>query len=805
MGKQLPFPPTDQDRIAQLRAEIRRHDDLYHNQAQPEIADDHYDALVDELKTLEAKYPDAAAPDSPSQKPGAPRPKRDKKTAFPPHRHAVPMLSIANTYSADEIRKFVGRVGGALADSGDSAPPRYVVELKIDGVAFTAFYRDGAFQSGATRGDGNIGDDITANLQAVDALPKTLKAPFPKGDLEVRGEIYLSNAVFAKLVEAQEEEGAERIFANPRNATAGTLKLLDPEMVRERNLACFFYQVVDPAEHGLAAQSEALATLEKWGLPVNPTRGVFATPEEILVFRDRLDTERHRLPYGTDGLVIKLDSFRQQDILGLGTKAPNWAVAYKFTPERAETTVENIRVQVGKLGRLTPVADLQPVLLAGSTITHASLHNESVLGELDVRIGDRVLVEKAGEIIPQVYEVVAGKRPPGAQPFVMPEACPSCGKPSSTSESADGKRKIVLRFCLNPDCPARRFAAIVHFASRDAMDIDGMGPAVVEWLLDHHLVKDVADLYTLRREQLLPMTKSGRELLDRNHAGRGPGKDGGKGDAAKSVDNLLAAIEASKTRGLAKLLFALAIPNIGSTAAQLLARRFGSLEALRQADAATLAAAEMGESTAYRTLGTTSANRLAEALRNLPGDTKPYGKDPAALELFLDSLKVEGFKQARVKATAAHFGNVEALLKATPAEIAMVKMGASQVERTLGPVAAHSLRDYLAKPEAKELLERLENCGVATSASAGSGGAVADKVFVLTGTLPNLGRVEAKRIIEAAGGLVAGSVSRKTDYLVAGEAAGGKLAKAGEYGVKVIDEAELLRLCLQGDGHGHER
>ncbi len=789
MSNKLPFPPSDSERIAQLQAEIRRHDDLYHNQAQPEIADDHYDALVDELKALEAKHPELAHPDSPTRKPGAARPKRDKKTAFPPHRHAVPMLSIANTYSADEIRKFAGRVQGALSEARDPEPPRFGVELKIDGVAFTAFYRNGTFQNGATRGDGNSGDDITANLQAVEALPKSLKEPCPQGEIEVRGEIYLANAVFAQLVEAQEEEEAERIFANPRNATAGTLKLLDPEMVRERRLACFFYQVVDPGDHGLETQSAALAALEKWGLPVNPTRGLFATPEEILAFRDRMDTERHRLPYGTDGLVIKLDSFRQQEILGLGTKSPNWAVAYKFAPERAETTVENIRVQVGKLGRLTPVADLKPVLLAGSTITHASLHNESLLAEKDVRIGDHVLVEKAGEIIPQVYEVIPAKRSPDSKPFAMPPDCPSCGKPSSTSESADGKRKIVLRFCLNPDCPARRFAALVHFASRDAMDIEGMGPAVVQWLLDQHLVKDVADIYTLKKEQLLPMTKSGRELLD-----KGNGKEK---EAAKSVDNLLAAIEESKTRGLAKLLFALAIPNIGNTAAQLLARRFGSLDALGKTDAASLAAAEMGESTAYRTLGNTSANKLAAALKNLPAEVKPYGKDPAALELFLESLKLANFGKKRLQAVAAYFGGVDRLLAATPDEVAMVKMGASQVERTLGPVAAHSLRAYLESPEAETLLNRLAALGVATDANAGRGGAVADKVFVITGTLPHLGRVEAKRIIEAAGGLVAGSISHKTDYLVAGEAAGSKLAKAEEYGVKVIDEAEMLRLCGQ--------
>ncbi|MCD7896105.1 MAG: NAD-dependent DNA ligase LigA [Planctomycetaceae bacterium] len=774
-------------RVSELREAIRRHNDLYYNQAAPVIADSDYDALMAELTRLEQEHPELDSPDSPSHQVGAGE-KRTKKNAFPPHRHAVPMLSISNTYSADEIRKFIGRVVGALRDDGDREPPRFVVELKIDGVAFTAFYRNGVFLRGATRGDGTVGEDITTNLKAVAGLPKKLKPPFPDGEVEVRGEIYMSSGVFLGLVEAQEEEGAARVFANPRNATAGTLKLLDSEVVKSRHLECFLYQIVGAEDYGIHGQADALDALARWGLPVNPRRGVFATADEVIAFRDALDTERHHLDYGTDGLVIKLDSFRQQDVLGLGSRSPNWAVAYKFAPERAETVVENIRVQGGKLGRLTPVADFVPVTLAGSTITHASLHNESYIAERDIRVGDHVLIEKAGEIIPQVSSVNLKKRPDDAEEFHMPEDCPSCGHESTTTNTKTDGREIVLRFCVNPNCPAQQYGRIVHFASRDAMDIDGMGPAAVDWLLTHNVIRDVADIYSLTRDQLMPMTKEGRDLI-------------AKGSADKPtlvVDNLLSAIEASKGRGLAKVLFALAIPDVGETAAQVLAKRFKDIRTLMATSERDIAAASVGESTSYRTLGDKTAAQLRIALGALPANASVLGNDPGAVVIFLESLKIPGFGAKKIEAVARHFGSIDRLLATDQAEIAMVEMGASQVKRTLGPVAARSLRSFLDDPDSRALLERLEQAGVVLSDTAAADGTVAGKTFVLTGTLPNLGRAEAKRLIEAAGGLVAGSVSRKVDYVVAGDEAGSKLQKATDLGIAVIDEAAMLDL-LKGD------
>lgn len=782
----MPGKDSPSERMLRLREEIARHNELYYNQENPEIADDRYDLLMDELAGLERLHPDLVTPDSPTQKVGATPKPRDKKTAFPPHRHAVPMLSITNTYSDDEIRKFIGRVEGALRDAGDAEPPKFVVELKIDGVAMTALYRDGQLVRGATRGDGSTGEDITDNLMAVTALPKRLRGNFPKGEVEVRGEIFISSSVFASIVAEQEEEGSARIFANPRNATAGTLKLLDPAQVKSRGLEPFFYQIVNAQDAGIDSQEEALGALESWGLAVNPKRGVFGSADEILRFRDTMDAERHSLPYGTDGLVVKLNSFRQQETLGLGTRSPNWAVAYKFSPERAETVVTGIRVQVGKLGKLTPVADLAPILLAGSTITHASLHNESYISEKDVRIGDSVLVQKAGEIIPQIDQVILSKRPADAHPFAMPHSCPVCGEKSVTTEKESGDRRIVLRFCDNASCPARQFARIVHFASRDAMDIEGMGPSVVNWLLENKLVRDVSDIYRLTRNQLLPMTKSGRSLLE---------KGSEEVEPARMADNLIAAIAASKGRGLAKLLFALSIPDIGETAAQLLARRFGDLHTLRSTAETEISGASLGESTSYRTLGDKSAAQLHRRLAGLTEEEIPTIKDSDGLAHYLRGLKIPGLGDKKCDAVASRFGNLSALRAASESEIAMVEMGASQVKRTLGPVAAASIRRYLDDAKHWNLLERLMESGVSATAAPSGGGGVSGKVFVLTGTLPNLGRAEAKRILEGAGGLVAGTVSGRVDYVVAGESAGSKLAKARELGVAIIDEARMLALC----------
>ncbi|MCC8179676.1 MAG: NAD-dependent DNA ligase LigA [Planctomycetes bacterium] len=791
---QLPFDPPEKERLSRLRQELERHNQLYYNFAEPEIGDAEYDALISEARAIEKAHPEWADPDSPTNKVGA-RPARplSKKDAFQPHRHAVPMLSIANTYSADEVRKFVGRVDAALREAGDTSPARFVVEFKIDGLAFAAFYRDGRFVRGATRGDGVIGEDVTGNLRAIRSLPKTLAKPYPEGEIEIRGEIYMPAVVFKRLVEEQEEEGAARVFANPRNAAAGSLKLLNPDAVAGRGLECFFYQIVGAEELNIESQEQALAQLAKWGLPVNPERGVFADADEILAFRDQMDAKRHSLPYATDGLVVKVDSFAQQDALGLGATSPNWAVAYKFAPDQAETVVNDIRVQVGKLGKLTPVADLAPVFLAGSTITHASLHNESYIAEKDVRIGDTVLVEKAGEIIPQIDEVVTSKRRGAEQVYEMPRACPSCGAESETTETpaAGGDRTIVLRFCRNPSCPAQQFARIVHFASRDAMDIEGMGPAVVEWLLLHNLIRDVSDIYYLKPRQLLAMTKEGRTLLEKHGA---PAET-----PTRMAENLVAAIEASKGRGLAKLLFALAIPDIGETASQVLAKNYASLDELSNAGEAEISAISMGESTSYRTLGEKGAIALAARLDKINQTDRAYGSDAKALAMFLKSLRLPGFGDKRSEAVANHFETIDNLLKADVREIAMVEMGASQVKRTLGPVAAGSLRSYLDDPSSQRLLTRLAEAGVDMNAGGGGnqtgGSGARDKVFVLTGTLPNLGRAEAKRLIESAGGLVAGSMSQKVDYLVAGAEPGSKLKKAQQLGVAIIDEAAMLELC----------
>lgn len=762
----------DEQRAQWLRAELQRHNDLYYRKAQPEIADDAYDALMAELRALEHNHPELAAPDSPTQRVGSAPEPASSKDPFPPFKHAVPLLSMGNTYSDDEVRLFIRRTCGILRDAGVVAQPRFVAELKIDGFAFTAVYRDGTLDRGATRGDGATGENITRSLRVMDAFPKQLRNASP-GEVELRGEIYMPRAAFARMVEEQEEAGDGRVPANPRNAAAGSIKLLDAAVVASRGLECFFYQIIDAPALGLATQTEALARLEHWGLPVNPMRGVFGTADEILAFRDTMDPVRHTLPYDTDGLVIKLDQFAMQEILGLGASSPNWAVAYKFAPERAQTTVQAIRVQVGSKGKLTPVADFAPVRLAGSTITHASLHNQSWIQQQDVRVGDHVLIEKAGEIIPQISSVCTDKRTGAEVPFVMPSACPSCGaEPEQTATTSPDGRTIVLHHCRNPLCPAQRFERLRHFASRDAMDIDGMGPAVIQWLVDNAGLATPSDFYALTAQQLAPMTKAG----------------------GKMAQNLLAAVADSKKRGLAKLLFALSIPNIGETVSQMLAKQYHTMDALRAAPEEELAALPMGEPTAYRTLGKKAAAAVYDAVHALPPDelARAAGQD---CTVFLLSLAPAGVGPARCKAVGARYGTADALLAASAADIALTEMGVSQMRRTLGAVAARSLTRYFADPDAQALLQRLADAGVVMGDTATGGTRVEGKVFVLTGTLPTLGRAEAKRMIENAGGLAAGTVSRKTDYLVAGADPGSKLDKARQLNITIIDEQTLRDLC----------
>ncbi|MDR3212131.1 MAG: NAD-dependent DNA ligase LigA [Planctomycetota bacterium] len=781
------IPELDEVAAARLRMEIQRHNDLYYTHATPEIADDQYDLLLSQLAALEARHPEWDRQDSPTNQVGSGSEPRSKRESFPPHRHQIPMLSITNTYSDEEVRKFIGRMQGALRDAGETENPGFTVEMKIDGLAVTLFYQDGVFARGATRGDGTVGEDVTHNLMRIQGIPKHIaESTFPAGEVEIRGEIYIPRQAFARLVAEQEEAGAERVFANPRNAAAGTLKLLDTDLVAKRGLECFLYQVVEAEKYGLTGQTATLAALEKWGLPVNPLHSFCHDHTDILAFRDRMDGERSRLPYDSDGLVIKLDSFSQQGRLGLGSKSPNWAVAYKFTPERAQTRVAGIRVQVGKLGRLTPVADLDPVFLSGSTISHASLHNESYVAEKKIRVGDAVLVEKAGEIIPQVYQVLLEQRPSGTLPFAMPTTCPVCLHPTDTSINlTPDKREIVLRFCPNPACPAQLQARIVHFAARDAMDIEGMGPAVVEWLRDAGFLHDVSDIYRLDQDTLLAMTKSGRKILD-----QGPEP----GEATRFTENLLSAIDASKGRGLGKLLYALAIPDIGATTANTLARNFHSLERLEKTAATELANLPMGESASYRTLGDKLALSIREAIDHLPSP----GRETLVSDTttFLRRLHLPGLGTERLKAIARRFPRVEDLLTASQVELSLVEMGSSQVSRKLGQVAAESLRRYLDSPDNQALLTRLSAAGVKTGIENVSTNTPATgKVFVLTGTLPNMGRAQAKKMIETAGGLLGSSVGRSTDFLVAGESPGSKLAKALSLGVKVIDLDTLHQLC----------
>ncbi len=779
-------------RIAALRREIQRHNDLYYRQAAPEISDADYDQLMAELKGLESLYPDLITPDSPTQTVGA---KADE--AFAAVRHSPPMLSIGKAEGkseearAEDVRRFFAATAAALKHKGMTQPPDFAAELKIDGVGISLLYEDGRLQRAATRGDGYTGEDVTANARRVQGIVPALVhgkiAPPPR--LEVRGEVYLSREMFQRIRLAQEESGAERIFANPRNAAAGTIKLLDPEMVAERRLAVWLYHVVNAEEIGLKTHWQCLEALAAWGFPVNPERRLCRTFADFDAVRREWADKRRSLPYDIDGIVLKVNDLSQQAALGIGTASPNWAIAFKYAPEQVETTLRDIKLQVGKTGAVTPVAVLEPVLLSGSTVTHASLHNAEYIREKDIRIGDRVLVEKAGEIIPQIVRSLPEKRRGGERAFIMPPACPVCGGRLSRPS---GKGKNVHFLCTNPGCAAKVREKIIYFASRDAMDLQGFGEAVIDALLAKGKIRDVADLYNLTKEDLVEALRRAAPE-EQPSVGRKAAKKTGPDKAAQ---NLLAALEDSKRRGLARLLTGLAIPHIGATAAQVLARRYQAIEALQQATAAELAAVEMGETTSYRTLGGKAAAALRAALaENKPPAHLKEAQEPAALVAALADLNLENMGQKRLEAVAYHFKSGARLLAASEQELAAVELGTSSVKRTLGPEAAKALRAFLDEPRNQDLIARLKNAGVLMSATSGAAAGAAGKVFVITGTLPSMGRAEAKKIIESAGGIVAEAVSRKVDYLVVGSDAGSKLDKARELGVAQIDEVEMLRLC----------
>ena len=646
------------DELVQL---IEHNSHLYYDLDAPVLEDYEYDALNQELKAIEREHPDWVTAASPTQHVGGAASSKFEKVT-----HAVKMESLQDVFTFDEVREFDRRV----RDAG--LVPQYVVEAKIDGLSVSLEYENGVLARGSTRGDGVVGEDVTENLATIKAIPKRLEdAP---EFLEVRGEVYMPHEAFRQLYAQQELEGKQP-FKNPRNAAAGSLRQKDAAVTASRNLSIFIFNLQQLRGKEVSSHKESLDYIGSLGFPVSPRYSLFDDIEDVIREIETIGRLRGTLAFDIDGAVVKVDDFAQRRALGSTAKYPRWAVAFKYPPEEKESVLRQIEVSVGRTGVLTPTAVFDPILLAGTTVSRAILHNEAFIAQLDVRIGDTIRVRKAGDIIP---EVVCVTEHAGGEPFSMPQACPSCGEPVAHLED-----EAALR-CTNPECPAQTLRNLIHFAGRTAMDIDGLGQAVAAQLVEKGYVRNAADLYDLTAEQLFTLDKFKQ----------------------KSVDNLLAAIEASKNNNLDKLLFALGIRNIGAKAAALLAEALGSMDAIC-----------------------------------------------AATQEQIDAI--DGF----------------------------------------GGVMTQSLLDFFAKEGTKDLLRRLAAAGVnMTYRGERKGDALAGKTLVVTGTLPHLSRTEAEALIVKNGGKAASSVSKKTSYVLAGEAAGSKLTKAESLGVPVIDEAAFLEM-----------
>jgi len=658
---------NDRERLQQLRAQLHEHGRLYYTQDAPTISDYEYDMLMQELKALETAHPDWITPDSPTQRVGG-----EPLTTFAEFRHEVPLESLNDVFDLDEVRAFDKRVRAAV----DGESVSYVVERKIDGLSVALVYENGIFVQGATRGNGIVGEDVTANLRTVRSIPLVLRdAP---ARLIVRGEVYMRKDSFEELNRRRDKSG-ESLFANPRNAAAGSLRQLDPRIAAERTLdiICFNVQSVQGAE--FSTHAESLDFLRGLGLPVSPTYEVYTDIEDVCRRIGELGDDRAAQPFGIDGAVIKVNELALRARLGSAAKYPRWACAYKYPPEEKQTKLLDITITVGRTGVLTPNAVLEPVQLAGTTVSRASLHNADYIASKDVRIGDTVIVRKAGDIIPEIVGSVPALRPEDAVPYQMPDVCPDCGAPVFRDEE-----EAALR-CTGANCPAQLLRRLTHFCSRDAMDIEGCGPAVLDSLIDADLVKSPADLYKLMPEQVATLERMGK----------------------KSAENLCRSIEESKSRGLARLLYAFGIRQVGKAAAETLASRFGSMDALLTADAETLTA--------------------------IPD---------------------------------------------------------------IGGITADYILQWRAGEETTALLAQLAEAGVCMDAPVVQAASeeLAGLTFVLTGTLSGFTRSEAGEEIVRRGGKVSGSVSKKTSYVVAGEEAGSKLAKAESLGVKVLNEEEFRTL-----------
>lgn len=659
-----------QQQFDELRSQLNTWSREYYSLDKPSVPDDVYDQKYQELVKLEKAHPEMITPDSPTQRVGG-----QILTGFEKIGHEIPMLSLGDVFSKEELADFVANLDQTVDQQID-----YNCELKIDGLAISLVYRNGKFVQGSTRGNGQIGEDITQNLKTINAIPLELSEPV---DVEVRGECYMPKASFVELNQRQEEQG-KQIFANARNAAAGSLRQLDSRITAERKLSTFIYYLMEPEKFGVTTQSEALEKMRSWGFKVNPDYRVAHNMDEIRAYIDEYQQKRASLPYDIDGIVIKANPFKVHEEVGNTVKVPRWAIAYKFPPDEQETVVHKIEWTVGRTGVVTPTAVMDPVQLAGTMVSRASLHNPDYIKEKDIRIGDTVKLFKAGDIIPEVATVVLKKRPADSQPYSIPTECPECHAPLVHLDD-----EVALR-CINPKCPALVKESLTHFASRNAMDIRGLGTKIIAQLYERKMVQDVADLYQLNFEELLQLDKF---------------KD-------KSANNLLTAIDNSRHNSLERLLFGLGIRHVGAKAARLIAQ---------------------------------------------------------------------------------HFKTMDAIKKATIDEIAAIK--------TVGQTIAESVVTYFQNPQVNELLEELVQAGVNMDFLGQSeeeqAAAAAESPFnglrvVLTGTLDHLKRADAKKWLEAHGAKVTGSVSGKTDLLIAGHDAGSKLAKAQQLNVKIINEATFM-------------
>lgn len=661
-------------KMEQLTEELNQYNYEYHVLDQPSVEDAIYDQKMQELRKLEEAYPDLVHPDSPTQRVGG-----EPLDAFQKVEHKIPMLSLANAFNEQDIRDFVRR-----ASQGIEEPISFVCELKIDGLAVSLTYENGKFVRGATRGDGYIGEDITSNLRTIRSIPLVIKE---KETLEIRGEAYMPHRSFLALNKEREVNG-EPLFANPRNAAAGSLRQLDPKIAAKRNLDIFLYGVGEWNNSKLTKHSERLVRLKELGLKTNPEWKKCNTVEEVMEYVDYWTKERPHLDYEIDGIVIKVDDLQQQEELGYTAKSPRWAIAYKFPAEEAITKLTDIELSVGRTGVITPTAILNPVKVAGTTVQRASLHNEDLIREQDIRIGDTVVIKKAGDIIPKVVRVLVEDRTGEEKEFHMPKECPACG-----SELVHLEEEVALR-CINTNCPAQVKEGLIHFVSRNAMNIDGLGEKVINQLFQANLVKTIADIYRLEKEELLKLERMGE----------------------KSVTNLLQAIEASKANSLERLLFGLGIRFVGAKAAKTLAMEFETMDNLQQAT-------------------------------------------------YEDLLEVD----------------------------------------EIGEKIADSIVQYFQEQKVIDLIQELKELGInmsylgAKPTELEKGSIFNEKTIVLTGKMDNYTRSEAKELIEQLGGTVTGSVSKKTDLVIAGEDAGSKLTKAKQLDILVWDENQFQQ-ALKDEG-----